>query len=705
VKELVLEVGVEGLPPAVISPALAEMRQLLGERLRQENLRYQEIQTYGTPRRLVACITGVAPRQPDTVIEVRGPSAQQAFDSFGNYTYAAFSFARTQDVFPEELKVKRITGGEYLFVERPKPGRPTVEVAAGFLPELITSLAFPKTVRWQENPPRSASPIRWVLALYGEEVIPFQIGDVESGRSTRGHRALHGGTLETPATIEVPEAAAYLDLVRAAGVILDPEERRQRILEQARALAQAEGGQPLDGELADGLTFLVEQPTAFAGGFDPAFLALPREALVLVMRKQQRLFPVVGPEDALLPRFIGIYDGGSDGVEDARAGQEEVLHARLSDLRFSYEEDLRVPLPERVEALRGILYQERLGTLYEKTERLGSLTAELCDRWGVDATTRQTALRAALLAKADLATDLLKELPELRGRIGQAYALHAGEPSEVADALAGHYLPREAGDALPPNEAGRILGAADRIDTLVGHFGMGLVPIGSQDPHALRQQASGLVAILAESERLSLGQVVEVAYALYGDRGPGWRSLDVTRASLLDFLRQCLEGLLGERGVRYDTADAVLDAGFDDVRGTLIRAQLLEEQRDAPEFADTLMAAARLGSLLRFVARSEMAVPPGEVRIDLLQEEAEQLFYAAYLDVYPLVTEAVERGDYAAALDALGGLAVPALEFFDNVLVTSDDELLRANRVRLLGEIHALFLKIADLTRLTVEIE
>lgn len=702
-KELVLEIGVEDLPPAAISPALAEMKQLLGERLRQENIRYQEIRTYGTPRRLVACVTGVAPRQPDTVIEVRGPSAQQAFDSFGNYTYAAFSFARTQDVFPEELKVKRITGGEYLFVERPKPGRPTVEVAAGFLPELITNLAFLRMARRDESAPRS--PIRWLLALYGEDVIPFQVGDVEAGRLTRGHRALHGCTPEISATIEVPKASAYLELIRAAGVILDPEERRQRILEQARALAQAVGGQPLEEALADELAFLVEQPAAFAGGFDPAFLVLPREALVLVMQKQQRLFPIVSPEGALLPRFIGIHDGSPEGVEEARAASEQVLHARLSDLRLSYEQDLRTPLPARVEALHGIPYQERLGTLFEKTERLGSLVEELCDRWGVDATTRQNALRAALLAKADLATDLLKELPELRGRIGQAYALHAGEPPAVADALAGHYLPRVAGDPLPQTEAGRILGVADRIDTLVGHFGMGLVPAGSQDPHALRQQASGLVAILAESERLSLGEMVELAYGLYGDRGPGWRSLDVTRASLLDFLRQCLESLLSEHGVRYDTADAVLDAGFDDVRGTLIRAQLLEERRDAPEFAETLMAAARLGSLLRFVARSEMAVPPGEVRIDLLQEEAEQLFYAAYLDVCPLVTEAAERGDYAAALDALGGLAAPALEFFDNVLVTSDDELLRANRVRLLGEIHALFLKIADLTRLTVEIE
>lgn len=702
-KELVLEIGVEDLPPAAISPALAEMKQLLGERLRQENIRYQEIRTYGTPRRLVACVTGVAPRQPDTVIEVRGPSAQQAFDSFGNYTYAAFSFARTQDVFPEELKVKRITGGEYLFVERPKPGRPTVEVAAGFLPELITNLAFLRMARRDESAPRS--PIRWLLALYGEDVIPFQVGDVEAGRLTRGHRALHGCTPVISATIEVPKASTYLELIRAAGVILDPEERRQRILEQARALAQAVGGQPLEEALADELAFLVEQPAAFAGGFDPAFLVLPREALVLVMQKQQRLFPIVSPEGALLPRFIGIHDGSPEGVEEARAASEQVLHARLSDLRLSYEQDLRTPLPARVEALHGIPYQERLGTLFEKTERLGSLVEELCDRWGVDATTRQNALRAALLAKADLATDLLKELPELRGRIGQAYALHAGEPPAVADALAGHYLPRVAGDPLPQTEAGRILGVADRIDTLVGHFGMGLVPAGSQDPHALRQQASGLVAILAESERLSLGEMVELAYGLYGDRGPGWRSLDVTRASLLDFLRQCLESLLSEHGVRYDTADAVLDAGFDDVRGTLIRAQLLEERRDAPEFAETLMAAARLGSLLRFVARSEMAVPPGEVRIDLLQEEAEQLFYAAYLDVCPLVTEAAERGDYAAALDALGGLAAPALEFFDNVLVTSDDELLRANRVRLLGEIHALFLKIADLTRLTVEIE
>ncbi|NLC56646.1 MAG: glycine--tRNA ligase subunit beta [Armatimonadetes bacterium] len=723
--DLVLEIGTEDLPAAWIRPALAQLSQALTERLRQESIAFGEIRTAGTPRRLVAYLSAVAPRQPDSVVEIRGPSAKQALDADGNFTSAAYGFARTQDVFPEDLIVKRVTGGEYLFVERPKPGRPTVEVAARLLPEIIADLTFPKMMRWGEGSQRFARPIRWLLALYGTEVIPFSLDGVTSGRITYGHRFgpplasspqgdappnepsdggdAAAGSAAMPVTI--PDASLYRGLLRAAGVMLDPDERREVIRAQVEDLGRAVGAQAHDEALLEEVTFRVEWPTAFRGAFAAEFLSLPREALVLVMRQQQRYFPVTAPDGTLLPHFIGVRDGGTEGLEQVRAGNERVLQARFADVRFLYQEDLEVPLAERVPALARITYQDRLGTLLEKTERLVSLTGYLCDVWPVDEPGRQDALRAAHLAKADLATGMMRELPQLRGVIGRVYARHAGEPEPVAEAIADHYRPIAPGDALPRTEAGRILSVADRIDTLTGHFAIGLVPTGAQDPYGLHPQAAGLVAILLEAPPLSLGALCATAYALYGDRGPGWRSLEVTRAALLDFLRLRLEAFLAERGVRYDTADAVLDAGFDDLGRALARALALEAAREAPECQETLSAAIRVGSLLRFAARSEMGAPPGEVRIDLLQEEAEQALYGAYLDVRPRALRALREADYPGALGILGELAAPLDELFDNVLVMSDDEPLRVNRLRILAEIQSLFLQIGDLTRLITEAE
>ncbi|MBI3948320.1 MAG: glycine--tRNA ligase subunit beta [Armatimonadetes bacterium] len=713
--DLVLEIGTEELPATWIAPALAQLSEAVADRLRRENLRFQDARTYGTPRRLAVLCGGVIPRQPDTVIEVRGPSAKQSFDAEGNYTSAAFGFARSQDVFPEDLKVKRVAGGEYLFVERPRPGRPTVEVAAAFLPEVIRDLTFPKMMRWDAGGLRFARPIRWLLALYDADVIPFELDGIRSGRTTRGHRylGLRIGDCRSPnlqsaisnpqSTIEVREAGRYAAVLRSAHVVADPEERRERIRRQVEALARERGAALLEEDLLGEITFGVEHPTAFPGSFDPQFLALPREALILVMRKRQQYFPLADAEGRLLPHFIAVRDGGEEGLDQVRAGNERMLSARFADVRFFCEEDLRTPLPRRVEQLRRLLFQERLGSLYEKAERLAALAGFLCDVWSVEESIRRTVLAAAWLAKADLASGVMKELPELQGTIGREYALRAGEPEAVADAIADHYRPRFPGDALPATEAGRILSVADRADTLVGYFGIGMVPAGSQDPHALRHQAAGLVSILVEAPPLALPDLIEGVYSLYGDRGAGWRSREVVQATLMDFLRLRLENALAERGIRPDTADAILDAGFEDIQFTLSRARALESVRDDPAFARALSAAARVENLLRFAARSELVHVPGEVQIDLLEEDAERELYGAYLDAHPRVADAVRRVDPGAVLRHLGELAPAVEEFLDTVLVMSDDEVLRTNRLRLLTEVNALFLRIGDLGRLAAD--
>lgn len=691
-RDLVLEIGTEELPAAWLQPMLAQLAAAVVEPLRREGIVFQAARCLGTPYRLAIYWRAVAPRQPDTVIEVRGPAARQAFDAEGNYTSAAFGFARSQEIFPEELKVKRVSGGEYLFVERPRPGLPTEQVAARLFAEAVATLAFPKRMRREDG--GAGRPIRWLLCLYGDDVVSFAVDGLTSDRHTRGHRAL------SPESIPVAAAEAYLSTLAQARVMVDPAERRERVRRQVEALARLENAAPREPDLLDEVADGVEYPTAFAGELAPCYLALPREALGLVLGKQQRCFALTDASGALLPRFIGVHDGGEEGLNAARAEREAVLRARLTELCSNYEEDRRIALAARLEALHEIAFHEQLGTMRQKSERLVSLCAFIAAAWEMEPTARRSLERAALLAKADLATALVKDLPELGGILGRHFALEGGEPESVAEAIAGQYLPRAAGDPLPIGVVARVLAIADRLDTLVGFFGIGLVPVGSQDPHALWGQATGLVSLLLESPSLSLGTLIGQGYALYDVRADSWRSLEVVRASLLDFLRLRLESSLSERGIRHDTADAVLDAGFEDLAAVLARARALETAREQPEFAPTLEAAVRMGTLLRFAARSGMAAPPGETRMDLLEEEAEAELYGAYLEILPQVEQATREGDYARVLELLQGLAAPLDAFFDTVLVMSDDEVPRNNRLLLLAEIHSLFLRVADLTRL-----
>ncbi|MDH7570678.1 MAG: glycine--tRNA ligase subunit beta, partial [Armatimonadota bacterium] len=604
----------------------------------------------------------------------------------------------------EELKVKRVSGGEFLFVERPKPGKPTLELAAQILPELLEELTFPRGSRAAGD---SSRPIRWILALYGTEVIPFSTAGVAAGRVTRAHPRYPSPPGQATGDAEVgllrvPHASTYLEVVASAHVVLDPAERRNAIEHQVQSLAQEVGGLLRDEGLLEEITYSVENPAAFAGSFHPDFLSLPRLALCRVLR-QRHFFPLEAPNGSLLPKFIGVYDGPPGEIPSVRSGAEEALHTRLEEVRARYQEDRQAPLPTRVEALRHLPFHERLGSFLEKTERLVALTAWVCDAWEVPEGTRATALRAAFLCKADLATAMMREIPELKGLIGSDYARHAGEPEAVAAAIAEHYQPRSAEDSPPSSPAGRILSVADRIDTLVGHFAIGLTPAVAGDPGALRHHASALADILLDSPSLLLRAAIAQAYQRYGERGPGWRSLETTQATLLDFLRLHLETGLTRRGVRPDTADAILDAGFDDVRAALGRARALEAERDTPQFEATLAAAVRVGNILRFASRSELLTATEEVRVDLLEEEAERALYGAYLDVYPRLERAAAAEDYVQVLRLLGELADPIDAFFDEVLVMSDDELFRANRLHLLSELYALFQRIGEFTRLAGE--
>src|SRR5690606_35677395 len=459
---LLLEIGMEECPARFVGPALEELGRLAAERLADARIAHGAVRTLGTPRRLAVLVEDVAAHQAELTREVKGPPARAAFDPSGAPTRAALGFAASQGVAVEELVVKETEGGAYVYAVRREAGRPTRDVLPAVLHSLVTSLKFPKSMRWGNGTLRFARPIRWLVALLGDEVVPFELEGVTAGRATRGHRTL------ADRAIELESAGRYVEVLREQGKILvDVVERRASILRQVETLARQAGGQlVMDEALLDEVTHLVEWPTALLGSFDPDFLEVPEEILITTMKEHQRYCPVRAGK--LLPVFVAVRNGDETALDVVRAGNERVLAARLADARFFYAEDLKRPLADRVDQLKGILFQERLGSLWDKVERVRRIIRQVSE--GYSGEVRAKAERAAFLAKADLVTQVVYEFPELQGVMGRAYALASGEDPEVAEAILEHYMPRHAHDRLPATEAGVLVSLADKADTIVGCF-------------------------------------------------------------------------------------------------------------------------------------------------------------------------------------------------------------------------------------------
>ncbi|MCS7309678.1 MAG: glycine--tRNA ligase subunit beta, partial [Armatimonadetes bacterium] len=503
--DLLLEIGTEELPAGVVEDALAQLQQAVTHRLQEARIDFGEVQTFGTPRRLILLLHDVAPSQTDVIREVRGPAANVAFDAQGNPTPAALGFARKQGVDVSELEVVHTPQGDYVMAKVFERGKSTVEVAAQVFPEVIRSLTFPKMMRWGSGNLRFCRPIRWLLALYGGEVVSFDLDGIRSGNRSRGHRFL------APEEFEVHTPEELFQQLEARYVLYDHRRRRQSIREQAERLAEQVGGCILwDDALLDEVTHLVEYPTALLGRFDPQFLSLPEPILVTAMKKHQRFFAVTDAQGKLLPYFVAVRNGDDRHLDIVREGNERVLTARFNDAHFFYERDRQQPLEAFVGDLGRIVFQEKLGTMADKTVRLRRMAMELAEQAGVEPA---LADRAAFLCKADLATEVVMELPALQGVMGREYALLSGEPQAVAQAIAEHYQPRFAGDALPESALGRLLAVCDRVDTLAGYVGaLEIVPTGSGDPFGLRRAAQGVVQILATVEEMPpLWAVVDAA--------------------------------------------------------------------------------------------------------------------------------------------------------------------------------------------------
>jgi len=728
--DLLLEIGTEELPAGAIAGALRQLGDEVRARLAAVRLGPTSVNTWGTPRRLIALAGSVPIRQPDAERVVRGPSRAAAFDSEGRPTGAAIGFARKQGVPVESLEIVTSTDArgavqEHVAARVLDSGKPVVEVAGEVLADSIRALSFPKTMRWGEGGARFARPIRWIVALLDREVVPMEAGGIRSGRESRGHRFL------APDPFEVSGADALLPLLKERFVEADPGERRRSIREQAERLAAEAGGRiPWDEGLLEENVWLVEWPTALLGVFEDAFLELPRPVLVTAMKKHQRFFPVESSSGALLPRFVAIRNGSLEHLETVREGCEWVLRARFADARYFYEHDRQVPLEQMAEQIGRLLFQEKLGTMLDKRRRLELLAAAFADPAQGEAG-RTRAVRAARLCKADLVSQMVVELPALQGIIGREYALAAGEDPAVADAIAEHYQPRSAGDALPASPLGRLLAVLDRMDTLVGYVGLGILPSGSSDPYGLRRAAQGVVQILAGEPRMPSLLELEVAAAsayhevngLAFPRDPLCRDL----AALFD---QRLEAFLEERGIRYDLVAAALSGGpilSTVVHAIVRRAEALQVLSGRDSFVVTANAAGRVARILRS-AEPEGDRPPmpgkeaihgGALRsveraVAVLEAQARQVNRAmlrepaevALLEAADAAVSEVARRaaacDFEGVYDALQPLRDHVDRFFDDVIVMADDPALRRARLSLLRFVDVLYKTLADFTKIAV---
>ena len=596
-QSLLLEIGAEELPAADQDSALAQLRELAPKLLAEARLPHGAVRVLGTPRRLVLLVEDVAAGQADLEEVVKGPPASRAYDSGGALTPAALGFARGKGIPVETLETRAIDGGRYLVAVVKRAGRPAAAVLSEVLPALIGKLQFERTMRWNATGVAFSRPVRWLVGLLGAAVIPFEFAGVSSSAVSRGLRPL--GSPELP----VANPGAYVDTLRAARIEVDPERRRADILAQVRGLAEKAGGRLADEGVLGEVTNLVELPTAFVGSFDESYLSLPRDVLISVMKKHQRYFPVESAREGggLLPYFVAVRNGDDEHLDLVRAGNEHVIRARFADAAFFVREDVKRKLADFLPGLATLTFQKKLGSMLDKVGRMEALTSDLAARLGLDAEMTATAKRAAHLAKADLATQMVVEMTSLQGLIGREYALRSGESPAVAQAIREHYLPASAGDALPASLAGVAVGLADRLDSLAGLFAAGLAPTGSADPFGLRRAALGVNQLLTGLRldldlRPALGAALDQLPAGVQPEGEARQKLI---GDLLAFLAGRLRGQFLDAGYRYDLVDAVLAEQAHNPHRAAQAVRQLAAWVQRPDWPPTLAAYARCVRITR----------------------------------------------------------------------------------------------------------
>ena len=683
-KTLLLEIGTEEVPAHVMPGILSQLKENAAKTFEELRIEYKNIKTLGTPRRSALLVEGLAEQQADLSKENRGPAVNIAFDADGNPTKAAQGFARGQGVKPEEL----VTKDGYVYAMLHEKGGQTADLLGETLKGLVDGLNFPNNMHWADLDYKFIRPLRWLVALYGQDVIDFEVANVKSGRTSRGHRFLSEGDFE------IANAEDYVEACRKASIIVDQNERCEMIRQQIAEVAAANGGQAeVNEDLLEEVLYLVEYPTALCGKFDEKYLALPAEAVITPMRDHQRYFPVL-KDGQLLPLFITIRNGGKEHLETVQHGNERVLRARLEDAQFFFDEDRKKTLEQHGEKLKTVVFQDGLGTIYDKALRLEVLAGYIADAIGANEQDKKDAVRAAKLAKADLVTGMVTEFTELQGVMGREYALLDGETKAVAQAIDEHYMPRFAGDSQPASVAGRIVSLADKIDTIVGTFSRGLIPTGSQDPFALRRQALGIVNMLKEAQyHISLSQLVAKAMELLKIADAGQQAK--LQNDVADFMKLRLKNILADAGIRYDVVDAVF-VTVDDIYGVFLRAQAVNEAVKQ-DMEKTIQAFVRTGNIARKAEDVQAAVEAG-----LLAEQVEKDLYKAYEDASDKAEKEIAAQDYAGAIATLSQLAAPIDAFFDGVMVMDKDEKIKNNRLGLLKLVDNLVCQVADFSKIVL---
>ena len=680
-KDLLFEIGAEEIPAGFMPNILGQLKQLAKTKLNDAHLPFESIATYGTPRRLALIVKGLADTSAEISERHKGPSASIAYDADGNATKAAIGFARGKGLDVADLVVE----DGYIYAETKTAGVPAKDIVTDMLPQLITGLNFPKSMHWGNLDAKFVRPVRWLVALLDEEVIPVEFATVKSGNVTRGHRFL--GADE----ITIKNAASYVDTLKENFVMVDQDARRELISKQLHDIAASKNASIVwDDDLLEEINYLVEWPTALCGGFEESYLALPDAAIITPMKDHQRYFPLVDQDGKLLPMFLTVRNGSDHSIEVVQAGNERVLRARLDDAKFFFNEDRKKPLIDRQDGLTKIVFQEGLGNLADKTERLLTLGRVFSEECELHEDARVVLERATELAKTDLTTGMVTEFTELQGVMGKEYALLDGESPEVAEAIFEQYLPRFAGDVLPQTEAGKVLSIIDKIDNIVATFSRGLIPTGSQDPYALRRQTIGILNILLNSDwNISLRPIIVESMNLLNVPA---EKQDELLGQVEEFITLRLKNIFLDREVPHHVIDLLLsnnELSVADAEG-LVKA-LLANRID--ENVELVQAFTRMYNLVKDVTYTS-------VDESLLKEDAERALYEMATKASEVSIDAWDKNDYDAVV-AVPATLVPAInKFFEDIMVMDKDEAIKANRLQLVRLAYSVMAIIGDISAL-----
>lgn len=714
-EKLLFEIGTEEIPAKFMPGILKQLKELAAAKMQELRIPFEDITVYGTPRRMAFIADGVAETQADVVVEAKGPSVKIAYVS-GAPSKAAQGFARGQGVDVKDLVVR----DNYVYAVKHLAGQPVVELLPGLLMDILTSLSFPKTMRWADYEFRFVRPIRWMVALFGDQIIPVEICGVKSGKFSMGHRFMqqslkaaaesqgllsaalskvgnkvYSALAGVKGAVEIPSAGDYKKVMYDNFVMVDQDERRALIMQQIKDLAAQNGGEAeINEDLLEEVNYLVEWPTALCGKFEEKFLSLPKECIITPMREHQRYFPVLDEDGNLLNKFITVRNGGSEHLDIVTHGNERVLRARLSDAEFFFNEDRAIKLEDRLEKLKTVSFQEGLGNMYDKSERLVKMAEML--RFAINTPVDEEELRrCALLCKTDLVTGMVIEFTELQGVMGREYALLDGEKPEVATGIFEHYLPRFAGDALPATTIGRIVGIGDKLDNICATFSRGLAPTGSQDPYALRRQALGVINILLDANyHISLAKIIAGTLYLL-DIKPEETGKLVPQ--IMEFFKQRLRNLLMDQGIRYDVIDAVFaDKRNDDMVDLAVRCKALAAYVEAGNAEPLVQVSVRVSNLCKKIEK-EVAISGA-----LFKDESENKLHEVIAAVSKEIIPEIVLYDYAAVLKAGEKVIEPVNTFFDNVMVMDEDENVKNNRLAMLEEVRGIVNAVGDLSLLVL---